>query len=213
MRPKVRCSVWGECCEALSTGWECHQVGWCPPRSAPSLPAPHHTTTGLVTRGKEQHQFTTASAITATIVHGLFPRISNTLENGGSCCASHSPHPGSQNKGGKAFLRGWSPDTAALYTSQAGQRPLSWSLQILALTGLLSSWQHNAPCTREGPRSRPFPQREALKELHSLITELRREVCHHFKARADIPWRMGSAKTPKISSTRLDDGKHWGRQA
>lgn len=59
-----------------------------------------------------------------------------------------------------AFQRGWSPDTAALCTSLAGQRPLSWRLHILALTGRLCSCQaeqHNAQCAHGRPLPSVFP--------------------------------------------------------
>lgn len=81
-----------------------------PPQSQ-CLPIPHVTPTPHLwshndrpcdARGKVA-QPSTASAITVAIVSRLFLRISNTPENGGSCCASHSPHSGRQNKGEKAF--------------------------------------------------------------------------------------------------------------
>ena len=59
-----------------------------------------------------------------------------------------------------AFQKGWSPDTAALCTSQAGQRPLSWRLHISVLTGLLCSCQpelHNAQSAHGRPLPSHFP--------------------------------------------------------
>lgn len=105
----------------------------------------HHTTTSFVTWRQTVHQPSTASAITATIVQGPVLRISNTLENGRSCWASPSLYSGSHKKKWKnllaTFQRGWSCDTAALCTFQAGQRPLLCWLHIWMFSGLLYSCQ------------------------------------------------------------------------
>lgn len=67
-----------------------------------------------------------------------------------------------------AFQSGWSPDTAALCTSQSGQRPLSWRLHISAFTGLLCSCQleqHNAHSAQGRPLPSHFPTKHSKRTL------------------------------------------------
>lgn len=157
---------WAQWCDSLSTVWECQQAPWCPLRSTPTpvSSSSHHTTTGLVARGEKA----------APAFHSL-------CHNSHYCTQAFSQdiqHPGKwgillriplstlreQKQGWKsllgAFQRGWSPDTAALCTSQTGQRPLSWRFHISALTGLLCSCQpelHNAQSAHGRPLPSHFP--------------------------------------------------------
>lgn len=164
----------GLCCVRAASGlsrvvwWLKYSLGMSA-GSLVSTPTPissssHHTTTGLVTRGEKaapafhclcHHSHYCTQAFSQDIQHpgkwGILLRI--------PLSSLREPKQGWKSLLG-AFQRGWSPDTAALCTSKAGQRPLSWTLHILVLTGLLCSCQpeqHNTQCAYGRPLPSHFP--------------------------------------------------------
>lgn len=206
-----------------SAVWECRQAPWCPLRSiqTPISSSSQHTTTGLVTRRwgwgvegekaapafhslRHQSRYCT-QAFSQDIQHpgkgGILLRI--------PLSSLREPKLGQKSLLG-AFQRGRSPDTTALCTSQAGQRPLSRRLHISALTGLLCFCQpdeHNTQCAHGRPLPSLFPPKSTLKELHSLITALQREARHCFKTLGRHPLEWGVSQNPKLSSNRLVGGQ------
>lgn len=112
---------------------------------APIFSSSHHTTTGLVTRGKISSTSLPQPLPSQPVLYTSFFSGYPTPWKMGDPVA----HPTLLTQGAKtgvesllgAFQRGWSPDTAALCTSQPGQRPLSQRLHIVAFTGVLCSYQ------------------------------------------------------------------------